>query len=296
MTLISRATFVLGILAAMLAVPAEVAGQADRFVGTWASTDDFVLNVTTMQADGRFRTEQFAGLELAGTIEGRWELRGNSIAWIYLNPALDKDDVNPILSSAADRFTLRETDGSESTFFRKTLDPASPELLPISVGTGWILEEGNDQVSIRISGRETFGGQDCYRVDWIDGPLVYQTEYWSVREDGVWVVGRRVLKREFVFQTPYRLVPRKAVTGERWTANVVAGSLSEQFGIIVGPEEEVTTPSGRFRAVRINVEGLVIAYRRWYARGVGLVREEPVVIQGARQHGVTLKNLKRRVE
>ena len=92
---------------------------------------------------------------------------------------------------------------------------------------------------MRVSVRETFAGQDCYRVDWITGPSAYQSEYWSVREDGIWVVGRKALGRELVFERPYLLLRRTPQAGDKWEATLTAGQRSENVEISVGPEEEI---------------------------------------------------------
>ena len=197
------------------------------------------------------------------------------------------------MSSAPDRFTLRETDGSPSTFFRKGVDPLAPEYLPVAAGTGWVLEDEGGEVGIRVSVRETFAGQDCYRVEWITGPTTYQSEDRSLREDGIWVVGRKVLGRELVFERPYLLLKRTLRVGDKWAATLTVGQRSENVEVSVGPEEEITAPAGKFQAIRVTLQGRVLAYRRWYARGVGLVREEPVLGEAAAGERVNLKSLKR---
>ena len=281
-------------LAVSVTLTAHTGAQDKRFVGTWVSASATSLNVTTMRPDGQFHTEQFEGLELAGTVEGRWLVRGNTVAWIYVKPPAAGEDVNPIVSYAPDRFTLRETDGSQSTFFRKgVVDPLAPEYLPVAAGTGWVLADEAGQVGIRVGVREMFAGQDCYRVEWITGPSTYQSEYWSLREDGIWVVGRKVLGRELVFERPYLLLGRTPRVGDKWKATLTVGQRSENVEVSVGPEEAITTPAGKFQAIRVTLQGRLLAYRRWYARGVGLVREEPVLGEGAAGERLNLKNLKR---
>lgn len=102
---------------------------------------------------------------------------------------------------------------------------------------------------------------------------------------------------ELVLERPYLLLKRTPSPGDKWEASVaVGGRLSDNATVTIGPEEDITTPAGRFRAIRVTLEGRLIAYRRWYARGVGLVREEPVLLPGASEERINLKSLKRRLQ
>jgi hypothetical protein len=284
-----------GILTAGLA--RESAAQDARFIGTWVTERDNTLSVTTMAADGTFRSEQFLGLKPVGLVEGTWTQRNNSLAWTYLNPKIDQEDVNPILSSSANEFILRETDGSQTTFQRKgVVDPRSPDILPVAIGTGWVLDDKDGELGIRISIRQTFAGQECYRVDWMVDFLVFQSEYWSVREDGIWVVGRRDREGVKSFDAPFQLLKRQSAPGDKWAATVKLGPLSENYTVVVGAEEDVTTPAGTFRATLVIVTRDVNSHARWFARGVGLVREDPGFKSGAANSSSTNMLLKRRIQ
>ena len=161
--------------------------DTEGWVGTWLSEAEGVANVTTLMADGRFRTEHLAGIQVLGVTSGRWELRGNAIRWSYDAPQseLPADDVNPVVLKTPDRFVVQEVNGSESSFFLKgTVDPKAPPDLPVAVGAGWVLKDELGEFAIRVTARETVGGHDCYRVDWIQGGRAYQSEYWFIDSEG----------------------------------------------------------------------------------------------------------------
>jgi hypothetical protein len=61
----------------------------------------------------------------------------------------------------------------------------------------------------------------------------------------------------------------------------------------VGTTERVSTPAGSFEATPVVVEGRALRYRRWYAPGVGLVREEASLSEG---DPMNLKKLKARLK
>ena len=291
---------VAGVLASLAVLPTlGASAQPDRYVGTWVSESGKRYNVTTMHADGRFRTEQFDGLKSAGTIEGRWQLRGEQIVWTYHQPRIDGEDANALVSTTPDRFSVRERNGSVSTFFRKGLvDPLSPAVLPVAVGTGWILQDEMGEMAIRIGVRRTVSGQDCYRVDWIDATLnlPYQSELWSVTGDGVYAVGRHVLGRDLPFEKPYKLLSRTPKAGEKWQASLAMPGHAETLSLSVGADEEVATPAGTFRATPLTLVGETLTIRRWYAPRVGLVREASILTEDGKERPLNVKNLKRRLE
>lgn len=290
---IARTAHTVAALAILLAIGAagSAAQQAKReaFIGTWLSEAGGATNVTTLHGDGRFNTVFLMGVDRVGSVGGRWSIRGDAFVWVYdQKPGSAGEDVNPIDAVAPHQFTLRELNGELSTFYRMGVpDPAGFDLLPVAIGTGWVLEDEAGRVTIRVAAREQFGGRDCYRVDWIEGPLTYQSEYWNVGSDGVYAVGRRALGKALPFAQPYLLLKRGAAPGDSWKAAVSAPGFEDALVISVGSKERVVTPAGAFEAVPVSVQGRALRYRRWYAPGIGLVQEE------AARAGGEVMNVKR---
>lgn len=153
-------------------------------------------------------------------------------------------------------------------------------VMPLALGREWVYRDSAGETTIRVAGRELFAGLDCYRLDWV-GVIPYQSEYWQVRGDGIYVVGRRVMDRLTRFATPYLLLRHAPVPGESWEAAVSSDSLMDTFRYSVGAEEEVVTPAGSFRALPVSVRGKTLEYRRWYAPGVGMVKETTALPDGS---------------
>jgi hypothetical protein len=90
-----------------------------RFVGKWTSTRSGAVFTMTLSDDGRFRTEPIAGRTgVARVYSGRWEIRGDRMAWLYDDANLDTNDINPVRQEANDSFTLIEQNGEYSRFNR----------------------------------------------------------------------------------------------------------------------------------------------------------------------------------
>jgi hypothetical protein len=273
-----------------------IAATADTggWVGTWFSEAEGVTNATTLMADGRFRTEHMAGIRVLGVTSGRWELRGDSIRWSYDAPQATGpgDDVNPIVFKGPDRFIVREVNGSSSSFFLKgTVDANAPPDLPVAIGAGWVLKDDLGEFAIRVTAREIVGGHDCYRVDWIQGDGAYQSEFWFMDSDGIRVAGRRVLEVRTEFSTPDLLVKHLLTRGDQWDASMSTRGREVKATVSVGQRGEVVTPAGTFQAVPVTLQSEALHYVRWYAKDVGLVRED--VLVGGQVHNT--KTLMRRL-
>ena len=271
------------VIAGHTALPPSAAARqipTDRaaLVGVWVSESN-TTNLTTLNQDGRFTTVFLKGLVEADKVSGRWLLRSNAMVWTYEGPnAPPGEDVNPFVDASPDRFTLRESDGKTSAFYRKGVpDPLSPAHLPIAIGTGWLLQDDAGEVAIRIGVRERIANRDCYRIDWIMGPMAYQSEYWFVDEAGVHAVGRKVLGRAVPFAAPYLLLKRTLTPGDTWSAAIKSAAFEDELKISVGAPVAVTTSAGTFDALPVTTAGRALSYRRWYAPGVGLVQEVALI-------------------
>jgi len=153
-------------------------------------------------------------------------------------------------------------------------------VLPLTLGSEWVFRDTTGETTVSVAARELFAGIDCYRVDWI-GVVPFQSEYWWVRPDGVYVVGRRVMDQVIRFATPYLLIRYGLAPGESWEAPVSSGTVTETLRYSVGAGEEVSTPAGMFRALPVTVRGKALTYRRWYARGIGMVKETTSLPDGS---------------
>jgi len=154
------------------------------------------------------------------------------------------------------------------------------EAMPLKPGQKWVYRDTAGETVIRVAARERFAEVDCFRIDWV-GAAPFQSEYWQVKGDGIYVVGRRVMDHVSRFATPYLLFRYRLVPGDSWETTVASETLTDTLRYSVGAEEEVTTPAGRFRAFPVSERGKTLEYRRWYARGVGMVKEATLLPDGS---------------
>lgn len=97
----------------LLACSREPAPRAAQFVGRWRSSR--LATPLELDTNGEWAIRQSDGSVLQ---YGVWEVSGRNLVWtLRLNGQLQRD-VNAIVSIAPDRFSLREQDGSLTTFER----------------------------------------------------------------------------------------------------------------------------------------------------------------------------------
>jgi hypothetical protein len=117
-------------------------------------------------------------------------------------------------------------------------------------------------------------------MEWSTSAGAYQSEKWFVDSDGLWVVGREVFGRDGVFLEPWLLLKSPLGVGETWMARLrlnFDGKIGEKrLSIRAAQEEQVQTLAGSFRALRVDFTEPSITYVRWYARGIGIVREDTI--------------------
>lgn len=161
--------------------------------------------------------------------------------------------------------------------------PVVPEdgaIMPLVPGREWVYRDTTGETVIRVAARERFAGIDCYRLDWV-GVAPFQSEYWQVKGEGIYVAARRVMDRVTRFEPPYLLLRRGTLPGDSWEAEARSGAMADTLRYSVGAEEDVVTPAGRFRAFPVSERGRTVEYRRWYAPGVGMVKETTTLPDGS---------------
>jgi hypothetical protein len=111
-------------------------------------------------------------------------------------------------------------------------------------------------------------------------PVRLQREWLRRDEAGDLRCGRRTLNQEEIFLDPPQLVlPADPPTRKTWTWSGTLGFDAAKVTSTVEAEEEtVRVPAGTFKALRVRVRTETFRGKgettRWYAAGVGLVKEE----------------------
>lgn len=155
------------------------------------------------------------------------------------------------------------------------------EYYPLTVGTTWVYKVAGNETTVRVAGVERLGKEDCLRMETaVAGGKV--SELLAVRADGVY----RVKVKDDALKNPVKVLAFPVKLGAAWDIDSGFGGVDIKGKMTVkGLREKVKTPAGEFEAVLVEssdveVGGAKVQMRFWYAKGVGLVRQEFTLTEG----------------
>ncbi|MBI2900421.1 MAG: hypothetical protein HYY17_09555 [Planctomycetes bacterium] len=147
------------------------------------------------------------------------------------------------------------------------------DFFPVKAGAKWTYAAGEEEVTVTVEGPAKVGEKEChvFKREWKGGS---SKEFFSVTDQGVFLVR---LEADRNTEFPDNPVPRMKFgtkKGETWT-----WKFEQQEGTYENQgEEEIEVPAGKFKAWKIHVVAqageMKYVTTRWFAAGVGLVREE----------------------
>lgn len=161
-------------------------------------------------------------------------------------------------------------------------------LLPMEPGTTWryavadqaggvVANEPRTEV-VRIAGTQEFEGKPLLKFETLRDDTLVKTELYEVSDRGVLCYARGVRGESLVrVDPPQVLIPPDPKPGAQWETDAIVADTQMHERFTASAEEDVYVPAGRFRALRLHTEEttlVTIALDRWFARGVGIVKEE----------------------
>lgn len=152
-----------------------------------------------------------------------------------------------------------------------------PSLFPLSERNWWLYRTDRGSVAVRVAGREPFGEARCYVMEASIGNEILQQECLEVNEIGIWLHARRVAEELLRCDPPYPLLRLPLHLGAEWDWRGAVGGEDIYLSFRLDREETVRVPAGTFTAVHVGMgerSALGTAtVHRWYAEGIGMVRE-----------------------
>lgn len=146
----------------------------------------------------------------------------------------------------------------------------------------WPFADGNRWVFAGSGVEMTFVavelGPDEFRLDSYMNDFVIQREYYQVVDGNIVATRREQAAGTFSLDPPQLFLKSPFVPGQSWTwEGEIAGEYVSATSLIMEPES-VETPVGTFEtlpvAVTVQSGGESIRTIRWFADGVGIVREQ----------------------
>lgn len=193
---------------------------------------------------------------------------------------------------------------SPSPFPSPRTSASDAAYFPLAVGNTWEYRSSYDTVTVKVTGKEIVNGAACYVVESYvgDNSESVQREYFAMGPGGVEVHKRSHKGSEFFLEVPEPMITFPLVEGRHWTwqGNASQGNVMLVFSVmgmrripVLGHEKPGMLILVRGRSS----DGTEIQTKRWYCRGIGMVREQTMMKKAGRATTVeaTLQNYSLRV-
>lgn len=176
--------------------------------------------------------------------------------------------------------------------------PSSPSLgegseyFPLQQGNWWIYgKTGQDpdapEITVKVTGKTKVEGVDCFIYETSIGKRINRRDYLEQRPgEGIYSIKREVFTgkgvKEFFPQPPDLLLKFPLKTGSSWEWDDDSVQQLKGFNIFeITGYEIVRTDAGDFLSFRLevyqeNIRGDKLKTVRWFAKGVGMVRETTI--------------------
>ena len=164
--------------------------------------------------------------------------------------------------------------------------PPPGAYFPLAPGWIWTFRtHGGPDVTMRVSGRHTVDGQVCGVIETVINGFVTQAECYRVTADGVYAYQRSYPAGTVVLTPPQPVMTAPVRAGRTWRWNGRLGDQEVTMDFTWAQEEPVTTPAGTFKAMQLYFatapgSEMQLQTWRWFAAGVGMVKEDTVIGQG----------------
>lgn len=159
------------------------------------------------------------------------------------------------------------------------------DYLPLVPGEGWVYVNTEDdrgvEYALYVSEKRTLEGTTCFAVqhsqtDALDGEP-HTEDLWCLDPDGVTWASHTSLVGEYTMDSAsHTLLSADLSPGIAWAGKEYPALGLNDTVVTVEGTEAVTTPAGTFEAIKVAIKirgGRPALVERWYARGVGMVRE-----------------------
>ncbi|MHB2018525.1 MAG: hypothetical protein ACYCW6_16385 [Candidatus Xenobia bacterium] len=180
--------------------------------------------------------------------------------------------------------------------------PAAP-LMPLAVGNAWEYDtNGYGTMTMKVTRQEVVDGHSCFVLEtFLESPpdRPVQTEYLTQVGSQLEVLKRRYAEGETVLTPPEVLLHEPLHPGEHWSwdGQSPSGPVHLEFKVVHA--ERVRVPGlprdvicQKLVMTGHTVNGGSIDVQRWYAPGIGMVKEVSLMMKG-RQSMQVVGRLKR---
>jgi hypothetical protein len=158
-------------------------------------------------------------------------------------------------------------------------DTKITDLFPLKMGTKWVYNVGDNEVTVTVVGTERFNNENYFKMETQVGRDRSTSELFVVRSDGVY----RVQVKDDKIAPPIKILALPVKKGDSWVVNSKIGIQTIKGTLqVVNDKELVKIPAGEFTAVFVegvdmDFNGIKTTVRIWFAKDRGIIKQEFVL-------------------
>jgi hypothetical protein len=156
--------------------------------------------------------------------------------------------------------------------------------LPLAIGNTWEYRSNFETVVMKVSGQENVNGTPCYVMESYvgDGTEPVQKEYLAVGARGIQVWRRLHKGSDYFLESAETILPFPFRAGVHWTWQAPAAQGGTLLAFEVMGERHISVLGRDMVATLLlihgrSTDGSEMQTKRWYCRGVGMVREQTMM-------------------
>ncbi len=167
--------------------------------------------------------------------------------------------------------------------------PPFATYFPLSAGTMWTYRTNvSGDIVMKVGPPARVGSFGCRIIETVVGGNTTQRECYGVESDGVYAYERSYPAGTLRLDPPQRVLARPVEVGQVWVWNGRIGDQEVTLKYTWARREVIEVPAGKFDAMQLYFEGTIppniqIQTWRWFAAGVGMVKEDSLVMQAGQQ-------------
>lgn len=156
---------------------------------------------------------------------------------------------------------------------------------PLAEGTVWTYRTNtHGEIIMRVGPVARVGSNACRIIETVVGGTTTQRECYGVEGDGVYAYERSYPAGTLRLDPPQRVLAIPIAVGQAWEWTGRLGDQEVTLKYTWARRERVQVPAGSYDAMQLYFEGLVppnvqVQTWRWFAAGVGMVKEDSLVTQ-----------------
>ncbi len=167
--------------------------------------------------------------------------------------------------------------------------PSLAAYFPLAPGTAWTYRTNTSgDIVMKVGAPARVGAYGCRIIETVVGGNTTQRECYGVEDDGVYAYERSYPAGTLRLDPPQRVLAVPVEVGQAWAWTGRIGDQDVTLKYTWARREKTQVPAGTYDAMQLYFEGIIppniqVQTWRWFAAGIGMVKEDSLVVQAGQR-------------